>query len=497
MALKKKKPIAKKKAKVSPQKAKKPVKKAGVKKAHSTRTSSKPQSNSSGFSIKKAPVAKVAKKKSSRKSSDADKQLDTAKKIKIRIVGIGGGGGNIVAELSKKLKDFSIQKIDFIAANTDNQALHSLNKNIKKFSFGQKMTRGLGTGRDVELGERAAREDFEKIKSLFAEDRDLYIIISSLGGGTGTGSSPIFTKACSDFGLPVLGIFTMPFVFEGKKKMDDAQKALEKMKENLNAFMILPNEKIFGLTKEEISFTDSLNLLNSRLAMSLDGLLRAIYSPGLINIDWADIRTILEGKRKEAYLNVVKGKINQNLDEFIKSIFKNPILDTQFSNAESVLFNIDGSKELSLQTLAQISEKINELSPNAKIIFGLNQNPKMKNEIKVTILATKNNERKDIFKIKKVQPITVDEKKEKVTTKKLEKREDETIKKNGGEENEAPRNSKGAKWEESVEKGQEEEQNIRRNALQAKEAERQAIEKEEESEKIFEIPAFLRKNKKK
>ncbi|MFA5086833.1 MAG: cell division protein FtsZ [Candidatus Paceibacterota bacterium] len=486
MASKKKKTIAKKKAKTSKSKkakssvvAKKPVKikKSAVKKARST---------SSGPSAKKATTVKISKKKSGRKSSEADKQLDTAKKIKIRIVGIGGGGGNIVAELSKKLKDFSIQKIDFIAANTDNQALHSLNKNIKKFSFGQKMTRGLGTGRDVELGERAAREDFEKIKSLFAEDRDLYIIISSLGGGTGTGSSPIFTKACSDFGLPVLGIFTMPFVFEGKKKMDDAQKALERMKENLNAFMILPNEKIFGLTKEEISFTDSLNLLNSRLAMSLDGLLRAIYSPGLINIDWADIRTILEGKRKEAYLNVVKGKINQNLDEFIKSIFKNPILDTQFSNAESVLFNIDGSKELSLQTLAQISEKINELSPNAKIIFGLNQNPKMKNEIKVTILATKNNERKDIFKIKRMQPIAVDAKKEKPAIKKPEKKEAGATAKNMGEE------------KEKIEIEQEEaEQNIRRNALQAKEAERQAIEKEEESEKIFEIPAFLRKNKKK
>jgi cell division protein FtsZ len=249
----------------------------------------------------------------------------------------------------------------------------------------------------------------------------------------------------------------------------------------------LPNEKIFGLTKEEISFTDSLNLLNSRLAMSLDGLLRAIYSPGLINIDWADIRTILEGKRKEAYLNVVKGKINQNLDEFIKSIFKNPILDTQFSNAESVLFNIDGSKELSLQTLAQISEKINELSPNAKIIFGLNQNPKMKNEIKVTILATKNNERKDIFKIKRAQPVVVEKKeKEKPITKKSEKKEVKALAKNVIEE------------KERVEVEQEEtEQNIRRNALQAKEAERQAIEKEEESEKIFEIPAFLRKNKKK
>jgi cell division protein FtsZ len=429
---------------------------------------------------KKAVKVKISKSQHAAKESD----LDLAKKIKIRVIGIGGGGGNIVAELSKRLKDFSAQKIDFVAANTDNQALHSLNKNIKKFPFGQKLTRGLGTGRDVDLGERSAREDFEKIKNLFSDDRDLYIVISSLGGGTGTGSSPIFTKAGSDMGLPILGIFTMPFAFEGKKKMDDAQHALERMKENLNAYMVLPNEKIFGLAKEDISFTDSLNLLNSRLAMSLDGLLRAIYSPGLINIDWADIRTILEGKRKLAYLNVVKGKINQNMDEFIKSIFKNPILDTQFTNADNVLFNIDGSKELSLQTLAQISQKINELSPNAKIIFGLNQNPKMKSEIKVTILATSNNEKKELFRIKKAKPIIIkkepSQKAEK--TKESEKKEKIEIieKKDINKE----------------EEGQEE-QNIRRNALEAKEAERKAIEKEEEEEKIFEIPAFLRKDKKK
>lgn len=428
------------------------------------------------------PPKALAVKKNIFKSKAAE-NIDTIKRIKIRIVGVGGGGGNIVAEISKRLKDFSLQKIDFIAANTDSQALRSLNKNIKKFPFGQKLTRGLGAGRDVLLGERAAREDFEKIKNLFSEERDLYIVISSLGGGTGTGASPIFTKALSDMGLPVLGIFTMPFAFEGKKKIDDAHAALEKMKENLNAYMVLPNEKIFGLAKEEISFTDSLNLLNNRLAISLDGLLRAIYSPGLINIDWADIKTILEGKRKLAYLNVVKGKANQNLDEFIKSIFKNPILESQFANAENVLFNIDGSKELSLQTLAAISEKINELSPNAKIIFGLNQSPKMKNEIKVTILATGSNEKKPLFRVKQkiVAPVNAERAKIKTGTPLL-KKESKTL--------EEVENI----LKKDINKEQEEaEQKIRRTALEAKEVERKRLEKEEESEKIFEIPAFLRK----
>lgn len=475
--------IKKKLVKAKKIKTSKPTPKASIKKT-------KP--------VLKTKVFKKAKSRVAPKERSGEGELDLAKKIKIRVVGIGGGGGNIVAELSRKLKDFSSQKIDFVAANTDSQSLKSLNKNIKVFAFGQKLTRGLGTGRDVELGERAAREDVEKIKEIFSEDRDLFIIISSLGGGTGTGAAPIFVKAANDFGSPVLGIFTTPFSFEGKKKMDDSKVALERMKENLNAYMILPNEKIFGLAKEEISFTDSLNLLNSHLANSLDGLLRAIYSPGLINIDWADIRTVLEGKRKTAYLNVVKGKINQNLDEFIKSIFKNPILDCQFNNADSVLFNIDGSRELSLQTLAQISEKINELAPNAKIIFGLNQNSKMKNEIKVTILATVHNEQRGIFKINKNKQVLVKKEKPLPVIKKNEpgKKNSNNSFLDKSTRLEKKNEIKTKEQEDEKEEIEETRPDIRRNALEAKEAERQAIEKEEENEKIFEIPAFLRKNKK-
>jgi cell division protein FtsZ len=433
------------------------------------------------------------------KAVTKDNEADTSKKIRIKIIGIGGGGSNIVSELSKKLKDFSSQKVDFLAANTDLQALNSLSKNIKTFPFGQKLTRGLGTGRDVGLGERAARDDFEKLKNIFMEDKDLYIVVSSLGGGTGTGSAPVFAKAASDLGLSVLGIFTLPFVFEGKKKMDAALDSLDRMKENLNAYMVLPNEKIFNLAKEEVSFTESLNLLNNHLANSLEGLLRTIYSPGLINIDWADIKTILDGKKKVAYLNVVKSKANQNLEEFVKNILKNPILDSQFANSDNVLFNVEGSKDLSLQTLAQISEKISELSPNAKIIFGLIQNPKMKNEIKVTILATISTENKEGHKTKKakVKQKVIKKEKPKSVPIPVKKKEEpaaktkpiENIKKEAITNESSEKDKKNEEVEENV--------NIRRNALEIKEAERKAIEKEEEDERIFEIPAFLRKDKKK
>lgn len=396
--------------------------------------------------------------KTKKKEIKKEAESDTAKKIRIRIIGVGGGGGNIVAELSKRLKDFSFQKVDFIAVNTDNQALKSLPKTVKGFSFGNNITKGLGTGRNCEIGERAAREDIERIKELFKEDRDLYIFVSSLGGGTGTGATPVLVKIAEEMGLNSIGIFTLPFSFEGKKKMDAALKSLEVIKESMNAHMVLPNEKIFSIAKEEISFSDALNLLNSRLSESLEGLLRTVYMPGLINIDWADIRTIIEGRRKTAYLNFAKAKSTSNIEEITKDLLKSPVLEYAFENAENVMFNVESDKNLSLQMLSSISEKISELSPDARIIFGLMQNPKFKNDIRITILATA----------------------EEIIEKPLKKEKKKIIK-------EKPKIVKEEK-EEDIE--------VRKSALEIKEEEMKSKEKEEEEESIYEIPAFLRKNKK-
>ena len=403
---------------------------------------------------------KEIKKKEKKAEKPEKNDIDTTKRVRIKVIGIGGGGGNIIAELLKKLKDFSSQKVEFVALNTDNQALRSLPKALKTIPFGNKLTRGLGTGRDAELGEKAAKEDVEKLKGMLSDGKDLYIFISSLGGGTGTGATPVLTKLANEMGLNTLGIFTLPFSFEGRKKMDMSLRSLDKIKETLNAFMILPNEKIFSLTKEEVSFADSLNLLNDRLAESLEGLLRTIYSPGLINIDWADIRTILEGRKKVAYLNFCKAKSSQNAEEIAKTLLKNPILEHRFDNADNVVFNVEASKELSLQLLSQISGKIGELAPNAKIIFGLTQNPKLRNEIRVTIFATFGEAEKKVRKsvVKKEKP-----EKKKVKPVKIEEKEVE----------------------------------VRRNALEIKEAEKKEEEREELEEKRFDIPAFLRKSKEK
>ena len=285
---------------------------------------------------KKPKIKKVVK--------EAPKDNST-KKIKIKIIGVGGGGGNIIKELSKKL-DFSSNKIDFTAINTDVQALETLPSNLKKISFGEGETKGLGTGRDVLLGKRVAEAEEKKIKNVFSDQKDLYILVSSLGGGTGTGAIPVFSKIAKDLNLTTLGIFTLPFSFEGKDRMREAQKAIEEAEASLNAVLILPNEKIFKFIKDDIPFNSALDVINDQLAKSIQGLLSTVYSSGLINIDWADIRATIEGVSQRAYLNTVQIKLTDDLNLFAKSLLSNELIDYNFAKSTNVLFNIEGGKNV-------------------------------------------------------------------------------------------------------------------------------------------------------
>lgn len=411
------------------------------------------------------PKKKILKNKKVEEKKINKLKDNSTKRIKIKIIGIGGGGGNIIKELSKKL-DFPSTKIDFNVVNTDVQALHVLPDNLKKISFGEGETKGLGTGRDVLLGEKIAEAEEKKIKNIFSDQKDLYILIASLGGGTGTGFIPVFSKIAKELNLTTLGIFTLPFDFEGKDRMRDSQKAIEEAQANLNAVLVMPNERIFKFAEESIPFNGALNVINDQLAKSLQGLLNTVYFSGLINIDWADIKTTIEGANQRAYLNTVQAKITDDLSAFTKDLLNNQLISYNFSESTNVLFNIEGGKNLSMQQLALISEKIHELAPDARIIFGLTQNSKLKNEIRATVLATGEVKKEEKKKPKPKKP------KKEVSKKKIKTIEDDLkeLEELGVEIN-------------------------RRNAIEIKKAEEDAIKKENEEEDIFEIPTFLRKKK--
>ena len=335
--------------------------------------------------VKKNKTKKAITKRRAKTKKRVPKPIsfgEPVHKTKIRVIGIGGGGNSIVSEIAQKLK-----KASFVGANTDVGALRKLSKKMIRFQFGQNLTKGLGTGMNAELGRTAAQEEVDKIKKLL-EGQDLCIIVACLGGGTGSGAAPVFAKASKDLGNLTYGIFTLPFKFEGEKKMEIARESLKKLKPQLSAFSIIPNERIFQIIDKTTPLTQALSEINKKLSESLMGLLETIYSPGLINIDFADFKTILESQGKLAYLNTTEVSGSEQGINAVRKVISNPLYPYTIKGAKGILFNISGEKDLGLADVSKISKSISDLAHSeAKIIFGISQSKKYRGKIKITLLA--------------------------------------------------------------------------------------------------------------
>jgi len=327
------------------------------------------------------PKTKKQVEKSQTKTSVEPFSAESLFKAKIKVIGIGGGGGSIVSEIGR-----SLEKATFVIADTDIRALKK-KSGIKYFWFGEEFTHGLGTGVNVDLARQAAESAKEKISTIF-KDQDIIIFVASLGGGLGSGATQVFAEAAKDFGGITLGIFTMPFRFEGKNKYRIAQNALRSLKQSLNVSLVIPNEKIFKVIDNSTPITNAFSTVNKSLIDSLESLIDLIYSPGVINIDFADLRTILKGRGNSAFLNTVEESGKDKVEKICENIFKNPLLQNNNFQAEKILFNIAGSDSLSMFDVEKISSHITSLNQQSKIIFGISKNPKLKNKIRTTILMT-------------------------------------------------------------------------------------------------------------
>lgn len=356
--------------------------------------------------VKKAK--KVILRKKIRVINPVKKETEALFRAKIKVVGIGGGGGSIVSEIGR-----SLNKASFVIADTDIRALKK-KSGIKYFWFGEEFTHGLGTGVNPEIAREAAESEKEKIADLF-KDQDIVILIASLGGGLGSGATQVFAQAAKSFGGITLGIFTLPFRFEGKNKSRIAQKALKELKNSLNVSITIPNERIFKIIDSNTSITEAFSTVNKNLIESLESLIDLIYNPGLINIDFADLRTILNGNGNFAFLNTVQATGKDRAEETVQKIFINPLYQNNNFIAEKILFNISGGANLNMFEVEKISKSIAELNPKAKIIFGISKNIKAKNKIKTTLLMTgpgKVTEKiKEVIVVKKITPVLIKKKK--------------------------------------------------------------------------------------
>jgi len=429
---------------------------------------------------KKKPVTKAIKtrvvKKVSRKPQDFTFSTKAIFKPKIRVIGIGGGGSSIVSEIGR-----SLEKASFVVVDTDVRAMKR-KTGLKYFYFGESVTHGLGTGMNPDLAKQAAEQERERIAKLL-EGQDIIILIASLGGGLGSGAAPVFAEISRNLNNVTLGIFTLPFRFEGKKKAKISHKAVQDLKEHLNAVITIPNEKIFKIIDEKTSITEAFSLVNKNLIESLESLIDLIYNPGLINIDFADLRTILKGRGMMAFLNTAEASGKSRAEQIVEKVLNNPLFNNNIK-AEKILFNISGGNNLSMVEVEKISRSIAELNPKAKIIFGISKNQKAKNRIKTTLLITGPSY---VLETPVASAVPIKISKKIVTKHKKNKKKKPSFK--------IPFVKKpiSITINSSPEKTVDKKEMIRRTALEVKKAEEIEEKRRLNQEAEWEIPAFLRR----
>ncbi|HEY4475888.1 MAG TPA: cell division protein FtsZ [Candidatus Paceibacterota bacterium] len=303
---------------------------------------------------------------------------------KIKVVGVGGGGGNAV---SRMYDDLGVKGVEFIAINTDAQDLDYCRAK-KKIYIGKNLTRGLGTGMNPDLGRQAAEENRAEIVEAL-KDADLVFITAGLGGGTGSGGSPLIAEAARENGALTVAVVTKPFAFEGSQRGRIAQEALVKLKEKVDTLIVIPNDRIFSIIRKDTPLIKAFEYIDDVLRFAVQGIAELIAMPGIINVDFADVKTIM----KDAGPALVGIGIASGQDRAITSVnqvINSPLLEISIEGAKGVLFGVAGNRDLKMNEINEVAKVISaSVDPAAKIIFGAYHDRKLRpGQIKVTLIAT-------------------------------------------------------------------------------------------------------------
>lgn len=417
------------------------------------------------------------------------------RKIKIKVIGLGGGGASIVSEMAR-----GFPGVNFLVADTDARISKKVPKAVRVFQFGEKITRGMGTGMDPELAERAAKEEEERIAKVF-QGQDISIIIGCLGGGVASGAGPIFAEIAKNQKNVSLGIFTLPFAFEGEKKMRVAKKTLQILQQNFSGMIVVPNERIFQLIDKKTPLKKALSVLNESFACWLKDLVGLIFKPSLINIDFADLKTILKDRGNLLFFGRGVAVGPNRVEEVLKRTFQNPLFENPPKNVKRILFNISGGKDLKIKEVEYLSQAIAKLNGRAKIIFGISQSSQDRGKIRVSLLAVSEKERQDFSQSSKKRTLpesikpkrkaekSVKNQKNRAIALKVKTKEKTDSKRSNGNQRSLP----GTDVPLFVSPEEDSKEKIRRSALEVKKAEEAEEEKEWAQEPEWQIPAFLRK----
>jgi cell division protein FtsZ len=300
----------------------------------------------------------------------------------IRVIGVGGGGSNAVNRMIRA----EMMGVEFIACNTDAQALLQSDA-PHKIRIGDKITRGLGAGGDSTIGARAADEDRDKIADALA-DSDMVFITAGLGGGTGSGAAPIVAEIAKEQGALTIGVVTKPFSFEGSRRKLVAEKAAEELKAKVDTLITIPNDRLRDVVQKNTSIVDAFRVVDDVLRQGVAGISDIITMPGLINLDFADVRTIMK-EAGSALMGIGRATGENRALEAARQAVASPLLEINISGAQGILFNITGSSNLTLWEVTEAAEEIRGAAdPEANIIFGTSFNERLGEEVMITVIAT-------------------------------------------------------------------------------------------------------------
>ena len=308
--------------------------------------------------------------------------IDMDNFARLKVVGIGGGGNNAVNRMIAS----GMRGVEFIAVNTDKQALF-LSQATTKIQIGDKLTKGLGAGANPEIGEKAANESRDEI-AMAIKDADMVFVTAGMGGGTGTGGAPVVAQIAKEMGILTVGVVTKPFLFEGKKRMMQAEAGVEALKAVVDTLVTIPNDRLLQIADKKMPLVKAFNIADDVLKQGVQGISDLIAVPGLINLDFADVKTIMM-ETGIAHMGIGKGTGENKAEEAAKQAISSPLLETSIEGARGVLLNITGGPDLGLQEVNLAAELIQtSADPDATIIFGAVIDDNLKDELIITVIAT-------------------------------------------------------------------------------------------------------------